>query len=708
MTSARARVLAGMLLAAVASVVFWRTAYPTITWWDSSNYSLAAATLGITNAPGSLLLTLLGWLVLRVPTGLTPAHTLNLLAGLLAALTTLLVCVVALQVLRTTAGATAEPEPAPLSTPDARFPIPLALPSHERRVTNPYAVPLGAALGALTFGFSATLWEHAVKFTPYVLTVVFTGCMLLVMLRWWEHADTANAWRWLALLGLLFGLDFSVHRTNALLMPAVLVWILIRHPRTLLQPRPWIAGGAGLAAGLLVHLLIIPIAAFTRSPLNMFDPSNWSRFWDYVSLAQFGGGFMVDVWERKSAFWSVQVADVVRALGNSFAHGRPLPLVGALPLIAAVAGLVVLWRRNRRLALALAAVITLHAVLTVLYFNIPANFFRSLDRHYLPVFVTIGVLIACALATACAYVDTLVRRLPAWGIAGALGVLLVPAAQLAGNWALQDASRRYFARDYAANSLHGLPPNAILFTVGDNDSFPLWYLQAVEGVRADVVVMNLGLANADWYVERLTRQQPTLPVSRTAEPREARGGTRRRDSTIVVPVVGTVEDLGMAPESVVPDSVVLHPGPSFGEHLLPSDVMLVDLVQTNAFRRPLAFSTTAGSIPPWLASYARLEGTYRRIMPVARPVFDVDILRRNLLGHYEYRGYADPSVRLDDVTKRMGMLYYEAVDALLDAEEARGATDRCRETRDRLLALLPPERIGVPDDQQRTLRRRCD
>ena len=141
---------------------------------------------------------------------------------------------------------------------------------------------LGAALGALTFAFGSTLWEYAVQFTPYILSALFTGLILWVMLRWWEEADDPDAWRRLALLGLLFGLDFSVHRSNALLMPGALAWILVRRPRTLLAPRNLLAGGAGLVAGLAVQLLIIPIAnsAMTRSPLFVDAPTDWSRFWD--------------------------------------------------------------------------------------------------------------------------------------------------------------------------------------------------------------------------------------------------------------------------------------------------------------------------------------------------------------------------------------------------------------------------------------------
>src|SRR5438094_8681064 len=118
-----------LLVVGLSAVVFWLTAYPTITWWGSSEYSLAAATLGINASPGSLLLTLLGWIVTRIPTGLSVVRELNLFAGVLAAITVAFVYVVALRVARTDGEST--------------------------------GTPLGAALGALVFAFSATLWEHA-------------------------------------------------------------------------------------------------------------------------------------------------------------------------------------------------------------------------------------------------------------------------------------------------------------------------------------------------------------------------------------------------------------------------------------------------------------------------------------------------------------------------------------------------------------------
>jgi hypothetical protein len=596
-----------VLVAGLSVVVFWLTAYPTITWWGSSEYSLAAATLGINGSPGSLLLTLFGWLATRISFGLSAVRELNLLAGVMAAATVVLVYLVALRVVRN---------------------------DGESRGSA-----IGAALGALTFAFSATLWEHAGQYTPYVLTALFTGMLLLVMMRWWEDAERDDAWRWLALLGLLIGLDFSVHRTNSLLVPGIVAWILIRHPAALRRPVSWMASVAGLGVGLTMQLLVIPISIHTRSPLNAMEPTTWSRFWDYVSLAQLGGGFLVRIWPRNAAFWSVQVGDFLHALRDNFV---------LLPALAAMCGLVLLGRRNRRLAAAFTVVLALQAIVTVLYFNIPANFFRPLDRHYLPVFVTIGVLIA--------YAASALR-----GRVVALAAVL-PAAQLAVNWKAHDASKRYFARDFSGDLLGTLPPRAVLFTVGDNDTFPLWYVQSVEGVRPDVRVVNLSLANAGWYLEQLRRRDPTLPL--TERPMSVVGADR-------------------------------------------SAAVVQDMVKTNAERVALCFSLTAGRRIASEAPNARVDGLHACIAAPPDTGVDRDRLRTNLFHRYSYRGYADPSVRIYDATLSISRVYVDALDRLLAADAGDGNKARCADDLKKFYALMPPDRVLLGTQEREELEARC-
>jgi len=89
------------------------------------------------------------------------------------------------------------------------------------------------------------------------------------------------------------------------------------------------------------------------------------------------------------------------------------------------------------------------------------------------------------------------------GIAGGLTLLLVPMIMAAENWDDHDRSGRYTCRDFGANYLKTCKPNSIIFTNGDNDTFPLWYNQEVEGVRTDVRVCNLSYFQTDWYIDQM-------------------------------------------------------------------------------------------------------------------------------------------------------------------------------------------------------------
>src|SRR5262249_6074394 len=104
------------------------------------------------------------------------------------------------------------------------------------------------------------------------------------------------------------------------------------------------------------------------------------------------------------------------------------------------------------------------------------------------------------------------RARRAAGIATAALLLVMPVLLLARLWFKHDRSRNYIAHDYAYNMLVPLGPHAFVFTNGDNDTFPLWYLQQVEDIRKDVRVVNLSLLQTDWYIRQLRDDPPRLPI----------------------------------------------------------------------------------------------------------------------------------------------------------------------------------------------------
>ena len=174
--------LMASIVAVVSFILYWQTCFRSITWWNNAEYSLAAGTLGICAPPGSLLLTLIGWVVTSLPLADSEAFLLNLLAGALAAMTAALICLIALRMI----------------TRDT-------LPEWSAGRTQALAAAAGgAALGSLIFAFAETFWLHAVKLTPYILTTLFTAMIFWVMFRWWEKADRPGSLRWLFLVVLTY------------------------------------------------------------------------------------------------------------------------------------------------------------------------------------------------------------------------------------------------------------------------------------------------------------------------------------------------------------------------------------------------------------------------------------------------------------------------------------------------------------------------
>jgi hypothetical protein len=622
--------------------------------------------LGIAGAPGSLLLTLLGWIVTRLPLGISSAFALNLFAGLLAAITVALTVCTACEL----HGWVTRDDPSSKS----------------------WLVTTAIMLSSLPLAFGPTLWTYAVEFTPYVLTATFTAAILFALVRWWRTAADRAGARWLFVIALLVGLDFSVHRTNALLVPGILFWVVIRQPRAIASVRPWVIGAAGLLVGLSLQLFLMPMAS--RSPaLNMGNPSNWSRLWDYISLRQVGGGFLFDVFPRHSGFFDHQIRDVLAALASSFASiDGTLLLLGIIPVMLAVYGVISMWRKEARLAVALVVLFITTVLTTVAYFNIPESYFRSLHRHYLPCLVIFALISAYGAGSAAARLSRLFRLGSLRGVALA-GVMLVLITAVgiglpADDYTTHDCSRSYFAYDFASNLLSYLPRDSVLLTNGDNDTFPLWYLQFVEGIRPDVNVVNISLTNASWYIEDVLCGRGGVAFSRSVQEMAGLHPIPWEEREVALP--SPLRQGAAAPL----DSVRLRVSPTAGQYLLVQDQVILDLIETNRWKRPVMIATTVSPASlPWLRNHLSLEGLAYRFVPVSAPDPAIEALKSNLLEQYRYRGYAEHSVHIDETSERMAQNLYAAFVTLARAVRHNQGPERCVDIIGAMDAVLPFDRL---------------
>jgi len=176
-----------------------------------------------------------------------------------------------------------------------------------------------------------------------------------------------------------------------------------------------------------------------------------------------------------------------------------------LPFILGIIGLIFSFSKDKKNASVIALLFFFTGIAVVIYLNQTPYQPRERDYAYAGSFYAFAIWIGLGAAALWSYLSEKTKPKLALIIVGFL-TLPVPIIMASENWDDHDRSDRYTARDFAEDYLNSCEKNAILFTYGDNDTFPLWYLQEVEGVRTDVKVVNLSLLGTDWYIDQIRKQ----------------------------------------------------------------------------------------------------------------------------------------------------------------------------------------------------------
>ncbi|MDR3366480.1 MAG: DUF2723 domain-containing protein [Prevotellaceae bacterium] len=225
-----------------------------------------------------------------------------------------------------------------------------------------------------------------------------------------------------------------------------------------------------------------------------------------------------------------------------------------LPLLLGIAGMYFQYKRSKKDFTVMALLFFFTGVAIVMYLNQSPIQPRERDYAYAGSFYAFAFWIGIGVAAVAELLRRIIKH-PA--TAGALAfiasLLLVPGIMAKENWDDHDRSNRYLARDFAYNYLSTCRPQGVLFTYGDNDTFPLWYVQEVEGVRPDVRIMNLSYASASWYIEQMGRayySSAPLPMSLTYD----KIAGNRRAIVLVQDRISEPVDIKQAMDFVVSDA----------------------------------------------------------------------------------------------------------------------------------------------------------
>ncbi|MCF0060923.1 DUF2723 domain-containing protein [Dyadobacter chenwenxiniae] len=420
-----------------------------------------------------------------------------------------------------------------------------------------------------------------------------------------------------------------------------------------------------------------------------------------------------------------------------------------LPFILGLLGVVIVYFRQKRDLLVLGLLFVLTGVALVVYLNSPPTEPRERDYIYVGSFYIFCIWIGFGVISVADALGKFVKSATTRAGAATAVCLVVPLIMGVKGWDNHNRDNRFHSVDFAKNLLNSCAPNAILFTGGDNDTFPLWYVQEVEGFRTDVRVCNLSLLGTDWYIDQMKRKtylSEALPISLDKnnyafgkndivpfyEIPSVKGGinlkeylglVKQENKAIQVPLTSgdmtsilpssvlflpvnaeAIKKMNIIKSDLVPfvsDSISWTIGKG---DLYKSDLIMLDIIATNDWVRPIYFSSTlGGSSYLNLKEYMQLEGYAYRLLPVKVPgasdgYVNTDVMYNNLMNKMFWRELDNPKTYYDNTylgspvaTARIAFL------RLTGQLIADGRKDEAKKAIERSLATMPDK--SIPYDQ---------
>ncbi len=412
-----------------------------------------------------------------------------------------------------------------------------------------------------------------------------------------------------------------------------------------------------------------------------------------------------------------------------------------LPMILGLIGLLFHFKNDKHNAWIVTLIFFFTGIAIVIYLNGTPYQPRERDYAYAGSFYAFAFWIGIGALAIINFLKKYVNVKLAAPIATVACLLFVPGIMAKEGWDDHSRAHRFTSRDFATNYLNSCAPNAIIFTNGDNDTFPLWYAQEVEGVRTDVRVVNLSLLNTDWYIDQMKRKayiSDAVPFS--LEHSQYVQGTRdyipyyKRfdDSVEIKELVDFISSerteakvtaqsgvkLNYYPTKkfklTVDKAAVLKNGVVKPEdadkmvdviewsidknYLMKADIMILDLLAHFAWKRPIYFAVTVNSENfLGLDDYFQLEGLGYRFVPIKTPStsssqpgrVEEDVMYDNMMNKFEWGNMKDPRVYLDQNNVNMTSNFRNNFGRLAESLLSAGKRDSAEKTLDKCMEEMP-------------------
>ena len=370
-----------------------------------------------------------------------------------------------------------------------------------------------------------------------------------------------------------------------------------------------------------------------------------------------------------------------------------------LPFFLGLFGFLFQYQQNKKDFIVTGLLFFFTGLAIVLYLNQVSLQPRERDYAYVGSFYAFAIWIGLGVLQVIQWLTKVVNQKTASIIATVVCLLAVPALMAQQEWDDHDRSQKLLPRDLARNYLESCPPNAILFSFGDNDTYPLWYAQEVEGIRPDVRVVVNSLLGSDWYMRELrykVNESNKFDVIFSEEQVSGNklnvayynalpeyGETRYHNlDSVLRYVVGDPTGKYMAsttdgpvnifpthkfkvsvnkanalasgiakPTDTMVDELLIDFNPN-RQYLLKNELAMYAIIATSDFKRPICFTSTQELKELGLDKYVRQTGMSYQLVPVMNQTIDADVAYKNMMTKFSFGNAKNPNVYFDEENRR--------------------------------------------------------
>jgi hypothetical protein len=640
--------LAASIAAALVFILYLITLAPSVAMWDTGEYMAAVKVLGIPHPPGNPFFVMLGHAFASLPIPVSYAARINIMAALCSALSAGLWFLITERIVA-------------------------------RWIADRWQRLVVASLATLIGATAFTVWNQSVvNEKVYTVSLLFFTIVSWLMIQWIEEPDAPRADRILILVAFLLGLGYSNHPAGFLPLPAAGLAIIMVRWRTLLRWKLVLIALGALVLG-LTPFIFEPVRAAYFPAINegaptactthieascTFSELTKDRLMSNINREQYGAkvGRGAPYTAQVGMWWLYFKWQWLR---DSHEVMQGLQFVVAFLFLAlGLLGGYVHWDRDRKTFWYFGPLMFTMTLALIYYLNFKYGWsqdpalgdavereVRDRDYFYIWSFSAWGVWAAIGLSfiwEQLAYVfggepiqeDKAPKKAaPArtWptrrGFQLAAPILLIALIPLFANWRFASRAGNYFTQQWAHDYLNSLEPYAIVITNGDNDTFPLWYAQEVEGVRRDVTVAVTTYLDTDWFVRQMIRR-PVETYDAAKGPAIYRNQVWKKPS-------GPPLKMSFADADAIPEYIQITQPQIFRQgnmtlniqpgYLVRHDLVTLRLIKDALPERPIYVSTGGGQtlgLDPYLIS----QGFVQKLVdhPVANSPGIVQISGLNL------------------------------------------------------------------------------